>query len=246
VKKSRVSGQLLPRALVLLTGIIAGFWAFDVTRRVRAVEAELRAWTERVPVGRALAALADTGTTAATGVLVGSASAPVTMIEFNDYECPFCRRFFQETLPTLKADYIDKGKVRLLVRDLPLRQIHPNAARYAAAARCAALVSPGSYDRFQAALFENSGRAPDSVIADAAANASVPLSAIEACMAEGDVNEEIAADERAASELGLTGTPAFVIGRSSGDSVVSGRIIRGALPLASFRAVIDSLLADDR
>ena len=62
----------------------------------------------------------------------GNKAAPVTMIEFSDYQCPFCKRHFQQTVPRLVKDYVDSGKVRYVFRDFPLAQIHPLATKAAA------------------------------------------------------------------------------------------------------------------
>jgi|SRR5436309_4597280 len=80
--------------------------------------------------GAARARVADAPT-------LGLTDAPVTVVEFSDYQCPFCGRFYSTTLPALKRDYIDTGKVRYVFRDYPLDQIHPQARKAAEAAHCA-------------------------------------------------------------------------------------------------------------
>jgi hypothetical protein len=69
--------------------------------------------------------------------MLGKNDAPITVIEFSDYQCPYCQRFFQTTLPALKTVYIETGKVRYVYRDFPLDQIHPYARKAAEAAHCA-------------------------------------------------------------------------------------------------------------
>jgi len=69
--------------------------------------------------------------------VLGQANAPVTIIEFSDFECPFCRRFWQQTLPEIQKQYIDTGKAKLVYRDFPLSSIHPGAEPAAQAANCA-------------------------------------------------------------------------------------------------------------
>ncbi len=81
---------------------------------------------------------------------LGQPEAPVTLIEFSDYQCPFCRRFFQTTLPTLKTEYIDTGKLRYVFRDFPLDQIHPYARKAAEAAHCA-----GDQGKYRAKVQKN-------------------------------------------------------------------------------------------
>lgn len=85
--------------------------------------------------------------------VLGRADAPVTLLEFSDYQCPFCARFFRDTLPTLKAEYIDTGKVRYVFRDFPIDQLHPYARKAAEAANCAG--DQGRYWEMHDLLFEN-------------------------------------------------------------------------------------------
>ena len=84
---------------------------------------------------------------------LGRPDAPVTLVEFSDYQCPFCGRFFSATLSTLKRDYIDTGKVRYVFRDYPLAQIHPQARKAAEAAHCAG--DQGKYWEMHDRLFRN-------------------------------------------------------------------------------------------
>lgn len=69
--------------------------------------------------------------------VIGDKNAPVTIIEFSDYQCPFCARFFSQTLPLLEQNYINNGKAKIIFRDLPLVQIHPYAQKAAEASECA-------------------------------------------------------------------------------------------------------------
>lgn len=85
--------------------------------------------------------------------VLGKENAPVTLIEFSDYECPFCGRHYNQTEPQIKKDYIDTGKVKFYYRDYPLSQIHPGAQKSAEAARCAA--DQNKYWEYHDALFEN-------------------------------------------------------------------------------------------
>lgn len=83
----------------------------------------------------------------------GSASAKVTMVEFSDYECPFCERFFTQTEGTIKKDYVDSGKVKFYYRDFPLSSIHPGAQKAAEAARCAG--DQNKYWEYHDLVFKN-------------------------------------------------------------------------------------------
>ena len=90
---------------------------------------------------------------------LGKPDAPLTLVEFSDYQCPFCRRFFEQTLPALKSKYIDAGQLRYVFRDFPLDQIHPQARQAAESVHCAA--EQGKYWEMHDLLFQ-SLRAPQS------------------------------------------------------------------------------------
>lgn len=84
---------------------------------------------------------------------LGNQNAKVTMIEFSDYQCPFCERHFTQAESQIKKDYIDTGKVKMYYRDFPLSQIHPGAQKAAEAARCAG--DQGKYWEYHDLLFQN-------------------------------------------------------------------------------------------
>ena len=82
----------------------------------------------------------------------GNANAPVTVVEFSDFQCPFCSRFFTQTLPALQENYIDTGKIKLVYKDLPLDNLHPNARPAHIAAECAD--EQGKFWEYHDVLFE--------------------------------------------------------------------------------------------
>lgn len=179
----------------------------------------------------------DTGTTQNVGASFGSQDAPVTIVQFTDYECPFCARFTSETLPLLREEYIQTGKVRLVVRDLPL-DMHKSAMPLAIAARCGYELSREALD-FQRLLYSNLPTYQQTIAA-AADSVGISHAALTRCMEDGRHRVAVTEDVEAARQLRVRGTPTFVIGRTSPE--ISGRIIRGAMPTPSFTAAIDSLL----
>lgn len=183
----------------------------------------------------------DTIEIAATGMVRGRVDAPVTMVEFLDYECPFCRRFHAETMPTLIAEYVESGELRIVLRDYPL-PIHEQALPAARAARCMAELDPGNFWQFSDAML-----APDSQLDDArfrhlATGFGLDPEAFATCTASDRHDESIQEDGEAARRAGLSGTPSFIIGPSEADGSIRGRTIRGAYPLETFRAAIDGAL----
>lgn len=160
----------------------------------------------------------------------GSANAPITIIEFSDYECPYCRRWHAEVWPKIKAKYGDK--VRLVYRDFPLYNIHPNAGPAAAAANCA-----GEQDRyweFNEMLFTDERGLGDEVYVTYATQLDLDLDEFNQCVASGAQEKEVEADLNYASELGVRSTPTFFL---------NGLGIVGAQPFEVFEQIIDLELA---
>lgn len=148
----------------------------------------------------------------------GSEDAPVTIIEFSDYQCPYCKMFVDETYPTLIAEYVETGRVRYAFRDLPLTSIHPAAEPAAQAAHCARdQGGDEAYFEMHDALFaeqEAWGQAesPNVVFGEIATEIGLDGEALVACVEEGTHAETVRVSlDQAVNELGLGGTPTFVI-----------------------------------
>lgn len=173
--------------------------------------------------------------------VIGAATAAVTLIEFTDYECPFCRRFHEHTWPELRAKYVATGKVRFVVRDMPLA-FHSQALPAAVAARCA-----GEQGRF-AAVFDALIAAPElsaTAVRAIVARAGVAAAPFERCVAGPAVHQAIELDTAEAERLGINGTPGFVIAQRSG-SQLEGVVVVGAQPLSAFTSRLDALLGAPR
>lgn len=169
--------------------------------------------------------------------ILGKADAPVTMVEFTDYECPFCRQFHNASFDELKRKYVDTGKVRYVSRDYPL-PFHPRALPAAKVARCAG--EQGRFWEMRHALITSALDTETMVKLSKAMNLDVK--ALQACIADQRVDKALQDDIADADAMGVSGTPTFVLGRSNGDSVEGLRIV-GAQPLATFESRIDALLA---
>jgi protein-disulfide isomerase len=159
----------------------------------------------------------------------GSADAPVTIVEFSDFECPFCK----QTRPTLKQ-LLERypGKVRLVYRDFPLDSIHPQARRAAEAARCAS--DQGKFWEYHDVLFTQS---PELALEDLrryGGQVGLDVTKFDACLTAGVYKAAVQRDLDEGTRLGITGTPAFFI---------NGRILSGAQPIEAFTRLIDQELA---
>lgn len=219
--------------VIVVAGVVLAGWNVRVGQRLSALEQR---------PGPVAAGQSDSATTSVNGIVLGNPKAPITIVEFTDYQCPFCRRFAEETLPLLITDYIAQGKVRLILRDLPIRTIHPNALALASAARCAAAIDMDRFETFHIALFQHANDDVTTAVSQAAASAALDPADITACMEVDQYVKDIEKDEAEAVRIGVRSTPTFIIGRSGDGATVSGTMIRGAQPTATFVAAVESLL----
>ena len=169
--------------------------------------------------------------------MLGSKTAPITIVEYTDYQCPYCQRFHVTAFAELKKAYIDTGKVRFFSKDMPL-DFHPNAMRAAMAARCA-----GEQGKFWE-LRDTMGANPNSLdlehIVGFAADLKMDTNALRACIDSGKYKERVQNDVLEAMKIGANGTPTFVIGKSVGEGV-DGELVVGALPFQMFDAKLKDL-----
>jgi protein-disulfide isomerase len=159
----------------------------------------------------------------------GTPDAPVTLVEFSDFECPFCK----QAHPTLKQ-VLDRypGKVRLAYRDFPLDSIHPQARRAAEAARCAH--DQGKFWEYHDVLFAQSPQLALENLRRYAGQVGLDVAKFDSCLATGTHKATVQRDLDEGNRLGITGTPAFFI---------NGRTLTGAQPLEAFTRLIEQELA---
>jgi len=173
---------------------------------------------------------------------MGSPSAPVTIVEFSDFECPYCKRFHEETLPKLKQHYIDKGLVRFIHKDLPL-PFHQNAHLAATTARCAQ--EDGKYWEAYQALFSQQKclncKGPIAITATTGINRNK----LEQCNQDNRIKQVVNINISEAELNGIRATPTFVIGRSN-RSMQNGKIVEGAIPWTEFKLVVDRALSETK
>ena len=171
---------------------------------------------------------------------IGQENAPVVIVEFTDYQCPFCARHALETYPTLLTDEIESGRVKYILKDLPLDQLHPNARAAAVAARCAGEQEGywAMHDQLFAGQQEWSTSADTKTIFVQYATAlELDPAAYETCLTSGKYDALIEENVQEAQKLGIGGTPFFVV---QGYPVISG-----AQPIEVFKQVIDLAEKDE-
>jgi protein-disulfide isomerase len=163
--------------------------------------------------------------------MLGSAAAPVVMLEFSDFECPFCEKFVTETWPQIKAKYVDTGQLQLAFKNLPL-PIHKRAQPAAESAVCA-----GEQQKFwpyHDQLFRAAGKLEDADLQRYAVGLGIEPTQFARCLA-GPAAVQVQHDAATAKALKLTGTPSFLVGRRSASGELEvAEILVGARPLADF------------
>ena len=173
----------------------------------------------------------------------GNPDAEVIVVEFSDFQCPFCSRFYDQTLPLIQENYIDTGKIKFVYRDFPLDQLHPNARPAHVAAECAD--DQGKFWEYHDILFERVGEwqsLPRSSLGDKfvafADELELDQSSFVTCLESIEVAQEVQSDYLDGGRYGVSGTPAFFVGTEKDGFI----LISGAQPFSSFQASIDSLL----
>lgn len=180
--------------------------------------------------------------------VLGDKNAKVTLIEFSDYECPFCKRHFEQVYPSIKKDYIDTGKVKLVYRDYPLPFHDPMATFEAGAANCAREQGGDSvYFKFHDEIFTKTKSNGNGLTKDAVYQIASDLGLnqvnVKACADSEKYADEIKKDVTDGGSAGVSGTPAFFIGKSNSSGTIDGTILVGAQPYENFKALIDAELA---
>ena len=170
--------------------------------------------------------------------ILGDAKAKVLMIEFGDYQCPSCRMFWREVEPRLKKEYIDTGKVKLVFRDFPIVQIHPEAMLAAIAVDCA-----GAQDKYwlmHDKVYREQDKGEDGVVRFKdtdlkrwAKDIKLDTAAFNECLDSQKYRDEVAKDKADGDAVGIQGTPTFFI---------NGRVVGGAQPYPVFKKIIDEEL----
>jgi protein-disulfide isomerase len=178
--------------------------------------------------------------------VLGDPKAKVTMYEFSDFECPFCRRFYNETFGQIKRDYIDTGKVKIVYRHMPL-SFHPGAPIAAQGSECAA--DQGKFWEFHDAMFQEQSKLNPQELVDgsyttltfgqkevlkwAGTVPGIDTNVLASCLTSGKYKDKVNKEAAAAISIGVNGTPTFV---------VNGQLIVGAQPYEVFKAALDAAL----
>lgn len=176
-------------------------------------------------------------------VTKGSLTAKIALIEFSDFQCPFCGRHFQTVYPELQRQYIENGKAIYVFRNLPLSALHPQAMKAAEAGECAR--EQGKFWEMHDRLFTNQNAIAAADLIRSSESLGLDADAFKECLENGKATSIIQRDLDEAQRLNLTGTPAFFLGdlKPDGTVHVTKRIL-GAQPLQVFQSAFESILND--
>lgn len=172
--------------------------------------------------------------------VLGNKDAKVTIIEFSDFQCPFCKTLFDESLAQIKKDYVDTGKAKFAYRHYPLTSIHPNAQITAEASECAN--EQGKFWEYHDQLFTYqadwealTGEALNSKLSEYATTIGIDGTTLLSCVTSNKYADKVAEDIAAGNEIGVDGTPA---------TFINGIRISGAVPYEEFKAEIEKALEE--
>jgi len=163
--------------------------------------------------------------------VLGSKDAKVTIVSFEDYQCPFCGKAFQQTFPLIKKEYIDAGKVKMVFRDFPLG-FHQEAQPAAEASECAD--EQGKFWEYHDGLFNNQQNLGQALYLQLAGELKLDANKFKQCLDSGKYRQEVQDDFAYGSQVGVSGTPTFFI---------NGLPLVGAQPYQAFKQIIDAELA---
>ncbi|MEZ5317885.1 MAG: DsbA family protein [Vicinamibacterales bacterium] len=233
----RAAGTIFGVVGIALAVVALGALALvytSLTREIAQLRTSLRLMTAEVAGMRRTPVVDVAGAPAK-----GSPDAVLTLIEYSDYECPFCIAHFQRTMPELQKKYIDTGFIRYVFRDFPVDENHPEAIRAHIASRCAG--EQGRFWNLHDRLFSAPGTHTPEALAAKAAEAGLDTERYAACVASGRYTDDIRRVASQAVNMGANGTPAFFIGLRdpATDQVRIIRAISGAQPLSVFEQTFE-------
>ncbi|HKW02688.1 MAG TPA: thioredoxin domain-containing protein [Vicinamibacterales bacterium] len=200
------------------------------------------AWTAPRPVRRPVPSVPATPVSLEGAEVQGDRTARVVIIEYADFQCPYCGAFERSTMPLIRTTYVIPGKVLFAFRHRPIHELHPMATRAAQFAECAG--KQGKFWEMERALFDDQRNLTQLDLLRHAESIGLDLPALSVCASSDDTVRAVSRDVEEAKTLGLSGTPAFLIGRRDGGRVVVAKVLSGAASFPVFRAAIDGLLAD--
>lgn len=227
-KSDSPSPYLIPGAIVLAGVLIAGAVFYTNPQSASRQLGTASAPTGGIPTPSASVVA---GNLADDDPFLGDPKAPVTLVEFGDFQCPFCARFFQTTEQEIIEKYVKTGKVRFVYRDFPIAAIHSEAQKSAEAAECAN--EQGKFWPYHNRLYQRQSELGLQNYKKWAAELDLNFEQFNECLDSGKYAKEVEKDLQDGQAAGVNGTPT---------TFVNGRIVQGAVPFAQFATIIEEEL----
>jgi len=178
------------------------------------------------------------------GPVIGDANSNLVLVEYTDFQCPFCKRHYDQTYPSLKKDYIDTKKIAFISKDFPL-DFHPSAQKSAEAGQCA--LEQGKYWEMHDKMFAVSTSGGETLLVanlkQYAKDLGLDSAKFDSCLDSGKFAGAVTASAATGQTVGVTGTPGFFVGTKSGTNKVKGFLIPGAYPYANFDTILKDIAA---
>ncbi len=174
-------------------------------------------------------------------LVLGNATATVTMVEFADYQCPFCSRYYTQTFNEIKKQFIDTGKLRYIVRDYPL-PFHPMAGKASEATHCAGEQKKEKFWEIRTKIFENQKELSVEYLKQLAKEMGLNTEKFNQCIDTEKYKDEVKKDMDDGSKAGVSGTPSFIIGKTTTEKEFKGFKMSGAYPFEQFKSLIEKSL----
>ena len=192
-------------------------------------------WVERLEVGEVVPSPPTAG-------VRGNSIARIAVVEFSDFECPYCARHARDVYPRLMEEFVDAGRVQYVFRHYPIEHIHPSAFQAAEAVECAG--RQGAYWKMHDLLFAVQGASSRPDLMDAAGSLGLGA-AFETCLDSGAMSVRVREDMRYAERLGITSTPTFLFAEIQADGTLKVRArMDGAGTYAVFESTLEELLSE--
>jgi protein-disulfide isomerase len=179
--------------------------------------------------------------------IIGSEKADIVIVEFSDFQCPFCAQYERDTFARLVEQYVDRGMVRYVAINYPLTASHPLAQQAALAGLCAE--EQGGFWKYRERLFHDQNALDLLSLRDSAAVLGLDVERFSDCLESGKYTPKVLKDLRQGQDVGVRGTPTFFIGqidRTNHTQVQVRKMLGGAVPFREFQAVLNNLLTREK
>lgn len=213
----------------------------------RAIEQEIRELKELLAAERAGSPSSKRYSMSVEGLpFMGELNARLTVVEFSDYQCPYCGQYVRETMPQIVRDYVKTGKLKYISGDLPIEEIHPQALKAAKAAACAG--DQGKYWEMRDQLFKNQNALGQGELSLHAQAIGLNVLPFQRCLFSEKYDARVREGREVASVLGIRGTPSFVIGltEADGSKMQVLKVVVGFQSYPNFKEVLDRLLTANK